>query len=63
MENHSSTVVRRDVLPQPTLTIGLASGPFIVAFVTGRVGKRITENLVNYIPQRSVRVGHNHPPV
>jgi hypothetical protein len=47
MENHSSTVVRRNVVPQPTFAIGFVSGPFIVAFVTGRGGKRITENLVN----------------
>jgi hypothetical protein len=43
MENHSSTVVRRDVVPQPTFAIGLVSGPF----VTRRIGKRISENLVN----------------
>jgi hypothetical protein len=60
MENHSSTVVRRDVVPQPTFAIGLVSGPFVVAFVTSRVGKRITENLVNYVARRPARVGHNH---
>jgi hypothetical protein len=47
MENHSSTVVRRDVVPQPTFAIGLVSRPFVVAFVTRRVRKRVSENLVN----------------
>ena len=63
MENHSSTVVRRDVVPQPTVAIHLVSGALIVLFVTRRIGKRIAENLVNYVARGSVRVGHKRPAV
>jgi hypothetical protein len=43
-------MVGRDVVPQPTLTLGLVGGCGVVALVARRFGNRITENLVNYIP-------------
>jgi hypothetical protein len=42
-----STVVRWDVVPQPTIAFGLAVGRALVPLVRGGFGKRIAENLVN----------------
>jgi hypothetical protein len=40
-------MVWRNIVPQPALALGLVSMCGIVAFVTSRIGNRITENLVN----------------
>src|SRR3954462_15462429 len=63
MRNHSSGMVGWDVVPQPTLTLGLVGGCGVVALVARRVGNRITENLVNYIPRRWRRFVHERPRV
>jgi hypothetical protein len=47
MGNHSSGVVRRDVVPQPTLALGFVGGCGIVPLVASGIGNGITENLVN----------------
>jgi len=40
-------MVRRHVVPQPAVPLGLVRECAIVAFVTGGIGNGITENLVN----------------
>jgi hypothetical protein len=40
-------MVRRNVVPQPAVALGLVGWCCIVAFVTSGIGNRITENLVN----------------
>jgi hypothetical protein len=61
MGNHSSGVVRRDVVPQPTLALGFVGGCGIVPLVASGIGNGITENLVNYMSRRLGGLAHNPP--
>jgi len=63
MGNHSSGMVGRDIVPQPTLALGLFGGCGIVPLVASCIGNGITENLVNYMSRGLGRVTHNPPPV
>ena len=44
-------MVRRNVVPQPPVVIGVASGRISVALVNGFLGQLVPEDLVNYIPR------------
>jgi hypothetical protein len=56
-------MVGRDIVPQPTLALGLFGGCGIVTLVASCIGNGITENLVNYMSRGLGRVTHNPPPV
>jgi hypothetical protein len=56
-------MVWRDVVPQPTLALGLIGGCGIVPLVACDIGNGITENLVNYMPRRLGGLTHNAPRV
>jgi hypothetical protein len=56
-------MVRRDVVPQPTLALGLIGGCGFVPLVAGGIGNGITENLVNYVSRRLGGLAHNAPRV
>jgi hypothetical protein len=54
-------MVRRDVVPQPPLALGLVRGCGIVPLVASGIGNGITENLVNYMSRRLGGLTHNPP--
>jgi hypothetical protein len=56
-------MVRRNVVPQPTLALGLIGGCGIVPLVASGIGNGITENLVNYMSRRLGGFAHNPPRV
>ena len=61
--NHSSIMVRRNVVPQPPVVIGVVSGRISVALVNGFLWQRVPENLVNYIPRPLWCIRHSQPSV
>jgi hypothetical protein len=44
-------MVRRNIVPQPPVVIGVVSGRIAGALVNGFRGQLVPEDLVNYIPR------------
>jgi hypothetical protein len=58
-ENHSSIVVRRDVVPQPSLVFHGIFRRSDIALFGGYLGERVTEDLVNCVAPVLCRFGHS----
>jgi hypothetical protein len=56
-------MVRWDVVPQPTLSLGFVGGCGVVSFVASGVWNYIAEDFVNYISRSRRSAVHNPPPV
>jgi hypothetical protein len=52
-------MVRRNVVPQPTLVRGFILGRTLLAFVGGRLGQNVTEDLVNCIARPISLIRHS----
>jgi hypothetical protein len=63
MGNHRSGMVRRNIVPQPTLSLGFVGGYGVVSFVASGVWNCIAENFVNYMSGSGRTAVHNPPPV
>jgi hypothetical protein len=61
--NHRSIMVRRNIVPQPLLVLGVVLGRNIIALVKRRPRQRIPENLVNWVARPRWTVRHSRLPV
>jgi hypothetical protein len=56
-------MMRRNIVPQPLLVLGVSGRRIGFPFVDRRVGQLVAEDLVNYVARRLRRRSHCRPPV
>ncbi|WBS08660.1 hypothetical protein O6072_01880 [Mycolicibacterium neoaurum] len=59
---HCSAVVRRHVVAEPPITVGVVLALIAVTLIARRVRKFLSEDSVNYIPPGPLRPAHSGAP-